>query len=131
MASSTLNPFVDNAQHQNFVLKSSTQTGSVWMVPGRSISLPYEIETVRKVNPNALSNDHSIVRLTRKEQNASSGKLATCQFTLDGSLPKDSSVITAVEQRHMLCLLISLLNESTALEASNANITAILEGRDF
>lgn len=131
MASSTLNPFVDNAAHQAFTLKSSTQSGSIWMVSGRNISLPFELETQRKVNPNALSNDHSIVRLTRKEANASSGKLATFQVTLDVSIPKDNTIITLAEQKKLLSLVASMLNEQTAMEATNANVTAVLEGRDF
>lgn len=131
MASASLNPFVDNTNHQALVLKSSTQTGSIWMVSGRNISLPFELETSRKVNPNALSNDHSIIRLTRKEANASSGKLATFQATLDVSIPKDNTVITLAEQKKLVSLLVSLLNEGTAMEATNASITAVLEGRDF
>lgn len=131
MASSTLNPFVDNTNHQLVTLKSSTQTGSIWMVSGRNISLPFEVQTDRKVNPNALSNDHSIIRLTRKEANATSGKLATFQCTIDVSIPKDCTVITLAEQKKAVAMLISLLNESTAMEATNASITAILEGRDL
>lgn len=131
MASSTLNPFVDNSAHQAFVLKSSTQSGSIWMVSGRNISLPFELETQRKVNPNALSNDHSIVRVTRKEANATSGKLATFQLTLDVSIPKDNTIITLAEQKKLISLLVSMLNEQTAMEATNANVTAVLEGRDF
>lgn len=131
MASSTLNPFVDNTNHQAFVLKSTTDTGAVFMVAGRPLGAPYELELIRKVNANSLSNDHSIVRLTRKEANASTGKLATLQVTLDCSIPKDVTVLTLTEQKKLVSLLVSMLNEQTALEATNANITAVLEGRDF
>jgi len=103
----------------------------VFMVAGRSLGAPFELEQVRKVNANSLSNDHSIVRLTRKEANAATGKLATLQVTLDVSIPKDTTVLTQIEQKKLVSLLVSLLNESTAMEATNANITAIIEGRDL
>jgi len=131
MASSTLNPYVDNTNHQAFVLKSTSESGAVFMVAGRSLGAPFELEQVRKVNANSLSNDHSIVRLTRKEANAATGKLATLQVTLDVSIPKDTTVLTQIEQKKLVSLLVSLLNESTAMEATNANITAIIEGRDL
>jgi len=131
MASSTLNPYVDNTNHQAFVLKSTSESGAVFMVAGRSLGAPFELEQVRKVNANSLSNDHSIVRLTRKEANAAIGKLATLQVTLDVSIPKDTTVLTQIEQKKLVSLLVSLLNESTAMEATNANITAIIEGRDL
>jgi len=131
MASATLNPFVDNTNHQALVLKSTTDSGAVFMVAGRALGAPFELEMIRKVNPNSLSNDHSIVRLTRKEANTASGKLATLQVTLDCSIPKDVTVLTLAEQKKLVSLLVSLLNESTAMEATNANITAILEGRDL
>lgn len=131
MASSTLNPYVDNTNHQALVLKSTSEGGAVFMVSGRSLGIPFELEQVRKVNANSLSNDHSIVRLTRKEANAATGKLATLQVTLDVSIPKDVTVLTLTEQKKLVSLLVSLLNESTAMEATNANITAILEGRDL
>lgn len=131
MASSSLNPFVDNTNHQLFALKSTSSDGSTFMVAGRSLGAPFELTFERKVNPNSLSNDHSIVRLTRKEANASTGKLATMQVTLDVSIPKDVTVITTTEQKKLVAILASLLNESTAMEATSANITAILEGRDL
>ncbi len=131
MASPSLNPFVDNTNHQAFVLKSTTDTGAVFMVSGRPLGAPFELELVRKVNANSLSNDHSIVRLTRKEANAATGKLATLQVTLDCSIPKDVTVLTLAEQKKLVAILVSLLNEQTAMEATNANITAVLEGRDF
>lgn len=131
MASTSLNPFVDNTNHQAFVLKTNTSNGAIWMVSGRNLSTPFEIETSRKVNPNALSNDHSVVRLTRKEANATTGKLATCQITLDVSVPKDTTIITLAEQKKLVAILASMLNEQTAMEATNANITAVVEGRDF
>jgi len=131
MASSSLNPFNGNTNHQLFGLKTSTATGSVWMVSGRNIAQPFELETVRKVNPSSLSNDHSILRLTRKEANATTGKLATLQVTIDVSIPKDTSILSPTEQKAALAVMGSLLNESTAMEATNANITAIVEGRDI
>lgn len=131
MASQTLTLYVTNAATQALVLKTNTANGAIWMVSGRNIAQPFEIETIRKVNPNSLSNDHSIVRLTRKEANASTGKLATFQITLDVSIPKDTSILTLAEQKKLLSAIASLLNESTAMEATTANITAVLEGRDF
>lgn len=131
MASSSLNPYVNNSATQAFVLKSTTDKGAVFMVAGRALGAPFELEQVRKVNANSLSNDHSVVRLTRKEPNAVTGKLATLQVTLDVSIPKDVSVLTITEQKKLISCLVSLLNESTAMEATNANITAIVEGRDL
>lgn len=131
MASSSLNPFVDNTNHQAFVLKSTSPDGAVFMVSGRNLGAPYEIEQIRKINPSSLSNDQSIIRLTRKEANAATGKLATFQATLTVSVPKDNTVITLAEQKKALAIIASLLNESTAMEATNANITSILEGRDI
>jgi hypothetical protein len=131
MASSSLNPFVNNTVHQALVLKSTSPDGAVFMVGGRALGAPYEVQQIRKVNSNSLSNDHSIIRLTRKEVNTSTGKLATLQVTIDISIPKDVSVLTLAEQRNAVSLLVSLLNESSAMEATNANITSVLEGRDL
>lgn len=101
------------------------------MVAGRALGAPFEVEQVRKVNASSLSNDHSIIRLTRKEANVATGKLATLQVTVDVSIPKDVTILTPTEQKKAISLICSLLNESTAMEATNANITAIIEGRDL
>lgn len=131
MASSSLNPFVDNTNHQALVLKTTSAESTIFMVAGRNLAQPYEVEFQRKVNPSAASNDHCIIRLSRKEANATTGKLATLQITLDCSIPKDTTILTLTEQKKAIALIASLLNESTAMEATNVAITAILEGRDL
>lgn len=131
MASSSLNPYVDSTNRQALTLKSTSPSGAIFMVAGRALGAPFEIEQVRKVNASSLSNDHSIIRLTRKEANVATGKLATLQVTVDVSIPKDVTILTPTEQKKAISLICSLLNESTAMEATNANITAIIEGRDL
>lgn len=132
MASSTLNPYKDNTNHVLFSLASTSATGAKYLVSGRSMSLPYICEITRKVTPaNSTSNDHVTVRLARSEANATSGKLATAQVTLDISIPKDQSVLTAAVQKEIVSVLASILNEAAAMQATNANITALIEGRDL
>lgn len=132
MATATLSPYKNNTQTQAFVLQQTSEKKTTWIVSGRTISAPYSISVERKpANTNSSSNDHVILRVTRMEMNSTSGKLATSQITTDASIPKDQSVLTPAVQKEMLSIMASLLNEATAMEATNANITAIIEGRDL
>lgn len=132
MASNSLTPFGDAGVQYNFELQSSSGTKTVWIRPGRSISLPHSISIERKPSaPNSASNDHVILRVTRVEMNTGSGKFATLQATLDISIPKDSIAISQGTQKDQLSILASVLNEFTAMETTNVNITKLIEGRDL
>lgn len=131
MASSTLTPYCNNVATQTFILVSTTAIGARYMASGRAISCPYTIEIVRKLNPNGTGNDHVGLRIARTEQNVTTGKLATCQFLLDISIPKDQSIITQVVQKELGAILASIFNESTAMEATSVALTALVEGRDL
>lgn len=132
MSSSTITPYVTNAATQAFSLVSESATGAKYMVAGREIGLPYVVEVTRKLTaPGATSNDHVGIRIARTERNATTAKLATCQVLLDISIPKDATVITQTEQKKLLSALASLLNEYTAMEATTASITALVEGRNL
>jgi hypothetical protein len=53
------------------------------------------------------------------------------QANLDISIPKDTSIIDGDEQVKLISVLASLLNEATAMEATDANITKLVEGMDL
>lgn len=132
MAKSTLAPYVNSSTQQSFSLVSSGKEGSVWKVASRDLACPYGIEIQRKLTSgNATGNDHVIVRVFRTERNATTGKLATAQVLLDISIPKDTSILTLTEQTKLVCVMASVLNAETAMEATLANITALLSGADF
>lgn len=132
MATETLTLYKNNTQTQAFGLAQTSATKTVWLAAGRAISLPYSVSVERKpTSANSASNDHVVLRVSRVEANASTGKLASLPITLDISIPKDQSVLTLAVQKEMLCVLASALNEATAMEATNANITKLIEGRDL
>lgn len=132
MATATLSPYKNNTTTQSFVLQQTSEKKTTWIVSGRSISAPYSLSVERKpANANSPSNDHVILRATRMEMNSTTGKLATLQVTLDISIPKDQAVLTPAVQKELLSVVASSLNESTAMEATSANITALIEGRDL
>lgn len=132
MASSSLLPYKNNTTTQTFALVSTSATGAKYQLSGRSLANPYVIEIQRKLTPaNASGNDHVVLRVARTEANATTGKLATFQVLLDISVPKDISVLTSAVQKEVVSSLTSLLNECTAMEATNANITSLIEGRDL
>lgn len=132
MATETITAYEANAGTKSFVLANTNSVKTSWIVSGRAIALPYSLSVERKLSqPNSPSNDHVILRVGRVEQNATTGKLATFQATLDISIPKDQSVLSPAEQKKAISLLASILNENTAMEATNANITKLIEGRDL
>lgn len=131
MASATLSPYKNNTTTQVFSLVSVLSSGARYMASGRAISSPYVIEIQRKLNPNGTGNDHVGIRIARTEQNVTTGKLATCQFLLDISIPKDQSILTPAVQKELGSILASLFNESTAMEATTVALTALVEGRDL
>lgn len=130
MASSSLTLYRNNTSTQVFTLVSVLSDGARYMATGRPIACPFVLEIKRKLNPNGTGNDHVGVRIARTEQNVTTGKLATCQYLLDISIPKDQSILTQTVQCEIGALLASLFNESTAMEATHVALTALVEGRD-
>jgi hypothetical protein len=132
MATATLTPYCHNGIATSFGLVSTSANGAKWMKSGRDIACPYSIEIQRKLTaPNANTNDHVVVRIAETERNATTGKLATGQILIDISIPKDSSIITAEYQQHLLGIASSLLNDSADLAATHVAQTALVEGRDL
>lgn len=131
MASSTLLPYKNNSTTQSFSLVSESPNGAKYLVSGRPIGTPYTIEITRKLTaPGAAGNDEIIIVTKRVEMNATTGKLATFFEKRTISIPKDQSVITPTIQKEILSIGASLLNESTAMEATTVFITALIEGRN-
>lgn len=132
MATTTLTAYTTNTLTQAFELQSTSETKTVWIATGREIACPYTVSVERKkASSNSPSNDHVVLRVTRIERNATTGKLATFQSSLDLSIPKDQSILSATEQKKAISWISSCLNEGTAMEATNANITKLIEGRDL
>lgn len=132
MATETLTAYEANVGTKSFALAQTGATKTVWIASGRALSTPFTISVERKLSPNnSPSNDHILLRATRIEQNVNTGKLATFQCTLDISVPKDQSILSPSEQKKVISVIASLLNEGTAMEATNANITKLIEGRDL
>lgn len=132
MASSSIQPYKNNTTTETFTLVSSEKDGASYKVAGRPLANPYEVVIQRKLTaPSKKSNDHVVLRIYRTEPNADTGILATGQVTLDISIPKDQTVITATVMTELISELSSLLNEATAMEATTANIDALIEGYDL
>lgn len=132
MASSTLTAYETSSVTKAFALAQVSATATTYILSGRAISLPYKVSIERKIgNSNASSNDHVLLRISRIEANATTAKPATFQATLDISIPKDQSILTPVEQKKVLALIASMLNDGAAVGATNANTTALIEGRDL
>lgn len=131
MASQTLTLYKNNTQTQVFGLASVVADGARYMASGRAIACPFVVETKRKLNLNGTGNDHVSLRIARTEQNATTGKLATSQVLLDISIAKDQSILTPTVQKELVALLASALDESTAVESTTVNATALIEGRDL
>lgn len=130
MSKQTLTPF-DSASTQITLTKVSDKDAR-FLVAGRTFSTPYGAEVVRKITPaNQTGNDHISLRVFRTERNTTSSKLATAQAMLDISIPKDQSILDKNEQLKLLAVLCSLLRDETLMSATNANNTALLEGRDL
>jgi len=132
MASSTLTAYRDGSDTVVFTLVSTSATGAVWTVSGRSLSAPYSISIDRKINSSgAMANDHVILRISETELNATTGKPATLAATLDISIPKDQSILTPTVQKYLLKRLASLLNDQSATAATFVSAVALIEGRDL
>jgi len=131
MASSSLTPYKSNSAQETFALISQSADGAIYRVSGRALSLPYQIDMQRKLNPSGTGNDHVGYRISRVEKNATTGKLATLQVLVDVSIPKDISVLDLNTQKEICAITASILNEQTAMEATNVKISALLAGGDF
>jgi len=129
--SSTLTPYKNSTQQTTFTLASENPSGQSYLVSGRSINKPFRLEVIRKLTtPGASGNDSIVLRLSRVEANATSGKLATLSASLIISIPKDTSVLDATAQKELVTNVGSLIFESTAAEATNVFVTALIEGRN-
>jgi len=132
MASSTVALKYDASNTVTFELVSTSSTGAKWKVGSRSLSAPYSVEIIRKENSSgALANDHIILRMSRTEINATSGKPATLSATLDISIPKDQTILDMTAQKQLLKLFGDIPNDGGAMSATYNLVTAILEGRDM
>lgn len=132
MATETITAYEASTGTKSFLLRQTSATKTEWIISGRAISAPFNLILERKPsNNNSPSNDHVLLRVSRMEPNATTGKLATFQATLDLSIPKDQSILSPAEQKKVISLLASILNEGTAMEATSANITKLIEGRDL
>jgi hypothetical protein len=132
MASTSLTPFYASSGQYTFTLVTTSDSGATYKVAGRDLATPHLVEVQRKLTqPSALGNDHVVLRLARTERNTSTSKLATMQVLIDISIPKDTSILTIAEQTKMLATAQSLLNESTATEASLTAIAKLIGGSDL
>lgn len=131
MASATLVPKTDASGTLTIELVSTSESGSVYRVSGRDLSVPYGME-VRRVltQPSATGNDHIKVRLFRTEKHASTNKPATMQVLLDISVPKDNTVLNKTEQRKLVVALASLLGDCMAV-TNYTNVTKLLDAMDL
>lgn len=130
MASTSLDLYGTNAEHQVFTLVSTSIDGAHYKVANRPMSTPTVLEISRKIKPGVAQNDHVLVRLARSEQNVSTGKIATFQVLLDISIPKDQSILTPAECFVDLGKIASLLNDGAAMAATVNNRAALVDGRD-
>jgi len=124
-------PYKNNSSTLTFERAYESVNGVTALIAGRSIATPYKLEVARKFTPpGAPGNDLISVKVTRTEQNATTGKLASLVATLSISIPKDQTVLTATAQKEAMAVLASLCNESTAMEATTTFMTTIIEGRN-
>jgi len=129
MATSSLTLYSSNAASAAFVLVSSSVDNTVWKVANRSLSTPLSLQFTRKYQS---GNKNDILKVVFKqiERNATTAQLATFQASLEISVPKDQSILTPAVCAGVIGYLSSLLDDSTALQATSANRTAIVDGRD-
>lgn len=132
MASATLTPYYNNTQQQTFALVSTDKNGSVYRVAGRDLATPRQLEIIRKIGPTgAAGNDHITLKLTHVGKNSTTAKISAGSVTVDISCPRDTAAVSKGDMQAILSIISSLLNESTAMEATSVAITALTEGRDL
>jgi len=130
MPSATLTPYYTNTDQITFALVSSGENKAVYQLAGRSLAAPYEVSIVRKVGQTGQkTNDHVVVTITQTAINTTTGIPATAVVKMDLSIPRDVSILTPSAVARQLGILGSLLNESTALEATTVACTALVNGR--
>jgi len=132
MPSSSLVPYQSNSVSMSFTLQSSFASGARWLVTARPLANPYCVELNRKIAPpNSMANDHVILRVSRTDANSVTSKPVTGSATLDISIPRDVGTITLDEMKAVVGLLSSLLNDCTALAATDVNRSTLLNGLDL
>jgi hypothetical protein len=132
MASSTLTPYRDNTNQVTFNLVSQGADGATYKVSGRDLALPYAVEIQRKLSSGSSNaNDRIKISVRRVERNVDTGKLATLMVSSEISIPKDTSTLDGTAQIEICAIHASLLNDATAMAATTANRTALIEGRDL
>lgn len=132
MASSTLTPYYSNSSQTTFSLVSTGVDRTIWKVSGRPLATPYSIEVIRKVGGSGqLANDHVQLRITYTGKNATSGKISSAVISLDISIPRDADAVSATQVVQSIGILSSILDDSTALQATSSNRTVLVEGRDL
>lgn len=132
MPTNSLTPYYNNTTQYTFVLVSTSDKVTSWKVSGRPLAQPFSLSIEKKIGATGQkTNDHVVVKVSKTDANSTSAELATCNVSMDISIPRDASAIAASEVIEMLGVLSSLLNDSTALAATTANRTALVEGRDL
>jgi len=132
MPSSSITPYYNNTSQYTFALATTSETGAVYKMAGRPLSQPFQVEVQRKITASAATaNDHVILRISRIEKNATTGKLATGSVTVDLSIPKDTASLAEADFTKMVGAVASILNECAALQSTTVNAVALEEGRDL
>lgn len=132
MASATLAPYKTNALTQTFTLVSTSAEESIYRVSGRGLAQPWSLSISRKIGVNGQkSNDRVSVKISKVNINSTTSLLSAANVSMECSIPRDTVAVPATEVVECLGILASLLNDSTALAATTANRTAIVEGRDL
>jgi len=130
MASNTLTPAVDDTNRQTFNLVSTSLNKTAWVAPSRKLATPYQISVERKL-ASGKSNDQIVLRILRIENNATTGLPATASITLNISLPKDQTILTAAEMTKMIVAIGSIIGDSALGAATVVAVTSLIEGRDL
>jgi len=134
MATATLTPYYSSAAQQTFTLASQGSDKVTWRDPAasRSLARPYIVELTRKLGQqNSKANDHVTLKISRSESAVSTGLPVTGFVSLDISIPRDNTSISAANMQSMLGILGSLLFNSTATPATLTNIASLVNGSDL
>lgn len=132
MASSSLAPYKNNSTAVTFAYVGPISNGAQYKVSGRALACPHEITIEKFIGASgSAANDRVRITVRRVERNTTTDKLATLKTSLEISIPKDLSILDTTAQLEQLALMSSLLNDSTAMAATTAARTNIVEGRDL
>jgi len=132
MASASITTYKNNTQTYVYTLVSQSADTTVWKIANRTLGEPMTLSLQRKVGPTgSKTNDHIILRSSRTDKNATTGLPATCSITLDVSIPRDNSIITAQAQTDLLQSVASIINEYAANAATQVNAGKIVGATDL